>query len=307
MPELIFIQGIMHRSGTNLLHDLVALHPDVEKVQRPVWESFFLSKIHWLDAFGRAVSREWDPDWNVDDEELRTQFGSAITGFLADGRDSRFVVTKTPSVHNLHRFFDFFPGSYLLVLVRDGRAVVESGVRSFGWDRDMATRSWAHYARVVETATEGFAECEERFQVVRYEDLMRDRLATMESVWAMLGLDAREVDIESAANVPVRGSSDLAVEEGGVHWRPVDPKPSFDPLRRFADWSPARHRRFNHLAGAELRLFGYEPRYETTSFAGRVGQRIRDLVDVRWRLRLAYRAWLRFAQCRREMRAARRY
>lgn len=300
----------MHRSGTNLLHDLLSLHPEVEDVDRPVWENFFLGKVHRLEAFQHSVAREWGDDWGLDESdvhELRKLLGDAIQQFLARGRDSRFVVTKTPSVHNLHRFFDFFPDACLLVLVRDGRAVVESGVRSFGWDRDMATRTWVHYARLVDATRTEFADRPGRFSVVRYEDLVRDPWPTLDHVFSLLGLDAGRIDPESVENLPVRGSSNLAEDGGDVHWRPVEPPPSFDPLSRFADWSPARHRRFNHLAAAELRLFGYEPRQETRSVLNRLRNSVRDFVDVRWRLRLAYRAWLRVRRYCREIRHERWY
>ena len=36
------------------------------------------------------------------------------------------------------RFFAFFPCARLLILVRDGRSVVQSAVDTFGWDFDTA-------------------------------------------------------------------------------------------------------------------------------------------------------------------------
>ena len=59
-----------------------------------------------------------------------------------NGRPTR-LVTKTPTVKNLGLFFQLFPTSKLLVLVRDGRSVVESAVRTFDRPYGHAAREWA--------------------------------------------------------------------------------------------------------------------------------------------------------------------
>ena len=45
--------------------------------------------------------------------------------------------------------FDLFPDDYLIVLVRDGRAVVESKQRSFGETFESAAREWAAGAETI--------------------------------------------------------------------------------------------------------------------------------------------------------------
>ena len=47
-PRPIFILGIMPRSGTNFLHQLITLHPAC--VSSPVWEDFLIYPAPLLDA-----------------------------------------------------------------------------------------------------------------------------------------------------------------------------------------------------------------------------------------------------------------
>ena len=46
--------------------------------------------------------------------------------------------------------------------------------------------------------------------------------------------------------------------DGEIHWRSAQLELGFDPIGRFKDWSPERHRCFNAIAGEEMRAFGYE-------------------------------------------------
>ena len=58
-PRPIFILGIMPRSGTNFLHQLITLHPDC--VASHVWEDFLIYPAPLLDAYAHALYSEWTP------------------------------------------------------------------------------------------------------------------------------------------------------------------------------------------------------------------------------------------------------
>jgi hypothetical protein len=256
----IFIAGIYPRSGTNHLLDLLCVHPDCAP-PAPIWEDFLLASSGYLDAYVDAVTRHWSPGWGVGDAERRAllaALGGGIADFLRDRARAPRVVTKTPSVDGLSRFGALFPDAHLIVLVRDGRAVVESGVRSFGWFRDGAIHGWARAARRV-LAFEARAAAL-RYRRIHYEDLVARREACLRELLDFLGLDAARYDFARAAALPVRGSSRQGREAGApVHWEGVPRTAEFAPTERFAHWTRAQHARFDWLAGDELRALGYAP------------------------------------------------
>src|SRR4051794_23791905 len=147
----IFLLGILERSGTNYLCDLIRAHPDVG-VRRPIWEDKLLRQGQFLKKYVDTVAATWDAHWNVPPDEpdkLLRLLGSGIEKFITDGAETSHVIVKTPSVENLPMFFDLFPDAALIVLVRDGRSVTESGVRSFGWSYPVTMKQWADAARTI--------------------------------------------------------------------------------------------------------------------------------------------------------------
>lgn len=69
-----------------------------------------------------------------------------------------------------------------------------------------------------------------------------------------------------------------------VHWLPVKKTEEFQPLTRAADWSRARHERFNWLAKNELLKLGYEPlEFEGNKFYWRMRNQFQDLL---WRAKV---------------------
>ena len=83
-------------------------------------------------------------------------------------------MTKSPSVRHLDRFFAFFPRARLLILVRDGRSVVQSAMDTFGWDFERACRAWAEAANTIDRFQQSESARADRWRIVRYEDLIDD-------------------------------------------------------------------------------------------------------------------------------------
>ncbi|MEM7410756.1 MAG: glycosyltransferase [Myxococcota bacterium] len=295
---LIFIHGIYPRCGTNLLSRLLRLHPDCS-APRPVWEDHLLSHSAHLDRYARAVSQDWNPAWG-DLREIRADLlrglGGGIARFLAERAESPRVVTKTPRVLELARFAELFADARLLIVVRDGRAVVESGSRSFDWFRETATRGWRDGAREIRRFLEAPGSAQGRFQLVRYESLVEDRERTLRSLLDFLDLDPDVFDFEKAETLDVVGSSDLRRRrEDRVHWQGVATPENFDPLERFQHWTPGQHRRFNWLARGALRDFDYLPVGVPEVFGQRAWNRLLDagyrVVEPVRPLRRALRRW----------------
>jgi hypothetical protein len=259
-PEkLIFLLGIMPRSGTNYLFDLILAHRGTTASHIP--EDHFVAYSSLLDMFVQSIVRDINPAWGTDETRLYEGLRHGLVSLLADADEPRRIVSKTPSVTNLDLFFKLFPTSKLVILVRDGRAVTESAVRSFKhMTMETATRQWATAAQRISRFIKTQQERRQQFMLLRYEDLYTHQTEVLKRLYAFLELDTAEINFEALQNIPVRGSSTLRGENAEkVHWNPIAKTEDFNPLERFKHWTPAQHARFNWLAGDALRLFDYEP------------------------------------------------
>lgn len=255
----IFILSPVPRCGTNFLWDLLRLHPHVAPGRPPIWEDYLLKNAGPLLDFADVAQSSWDVAWGPTDHlqpELLRHLGDALIRFMTtDGR--RRMVTKSPTVANLDRFFDLFPDAYLLLLVRDGRDVAHSGMGTFGWTLEDAARWWAKEVKAIDSFARRADVPSGRYRIVRFEDLVEDRPAELERVLKVVDLPVESLDIDAATALPIRGSSVHRDEGGQVHWGPVPPTRDFHPVGRWRGWDAAARRTFNDIAGDQLELFGY--------------------------------------------------
>lgn len=296
-PRTCFILGVLQRSGTNYLYDLLGRHPHCA-TPGPLWEDFFVRSADLLRDYTEQVRRKWNPRWNVEARigslaRLRRDFGRAIEDYLhrqlppaAPGAVPRCLLTKTPSALGAEYFHELFPEARLVLLMRDGRAVVESGVRSFGWDYEAAIHAWKVGARVIDDLCHAAKRDDLPLLLVRYEDLFAAPQRELTRIFAYLGLDAAAYDFTAIEHMALRGSSESRATHAEVHWREERRGAGFDPLHRHARWPQRRRERFHWLAGNELTAFGYEPDAIATDRHGyRLGNRLRDL---HWRARVLW-------------------
>jgi protein-tyrosine sulfotransferase len=283
----IFILGIMPRSGTNYLWDLLCLHPACAPARSPIREDFFLECSDHLVAYTRAVRDRWDPIWGVFDDDLEARFreslGDGLISYLSDNRERR-LVTKTPSVRHIDRMFTFFPHAQLIVLLRDGRSVAQSCMSTFGWDFDRSARNWAAAAEEI-----GRFEAEHRYPAdrylrVRYEDLLDDLNGSLSRIFGFLALDQETFDLEAADALPVRGSSSyFGPGRDAVNWDPVEKGQDFDPRQRWRSWTPQMHERFEWIAGRQMRSLGYQSVADPVRAARKAARH--TLLDWNWHAR----------------------
>lgn len=283
----IFILGVMQRSGTNYFHDLLCLHPGCGSPPL-FFEDNLMRYSDSLLNYASTLRESWEEIKTVDkgvEETLLRHLGDGILSFLeSQVGESQRVLVKTPRVENLPHFFKLFPEATLLILVRDGRAVVESGIKSFGWNFEKAARNWAHAARSTVDFDRATKNTGHRYLIVRYEDLVTDLEKEMRRVLSFLALDQTSYDFQAAARLPVRGSSQFRGTQDHVHWQPLEKESEFKPLERWEHWSPSRLGRFNWIAGEYLSLFGYQTKTSKESPSG-IWNRMLDLVwEARERL-----------------------
>ena len=235
----IFILGITPRSGTNFLSDLLCLHPDCA-APAPIFEDHLTYHADLLIQYAKNVSQSWRPSWNISKDlqaSLSSSLGNGLIEFLSLRVGDNRLVTKTPSVRNLQHFFTAFPGAHLLVLVRDGRDVVESMVRGFAVNPEWAMRRWAEAARTILHFQESNPNTDSKYLIVRYEDLVESLQTELRKILVFLGLNVETYDFESATHLPVRGSSTLRTPgEEPVHWEPIEKPTDFNPVQRWRQW-----------------------------------------------------------------------
>jgi len=256
----VYLMGIMPRCGTSYLFDLLCAHPHCGAAGS-IHEDYLICYADSLFRYVEQVAGHWNPRWGPVDaakKQLGEHLGRGLASFLRAQGSTECVVAKTPRIDNLDRFFDLLPNARLLILVRDGRAVVESGIQSFRWPREAAVRKWAECAEAILDFDRAHRGSGHRYLIVRYEDLWTNQEAELRRVFGFLELEPDFYDYASAADQPVRGSSTVRNQgDGTLHWKPMPRTSDFDPMSRWQHWSDGRHLHFNWVAGRALAQLGY--------------------------------------------------
>ena len=285
--QAVFIIGIEHRSGTNFLSDLLALHADCCR-PATIGEDFLLHHAEYLRRYALGLHESWNPEWrsSVSQDEIGAALGRGLLDVLKHQADrpAARLVTKTPRADRLSLFPWLFPDHPLLVIIRDGRSLVESAVRSFGWSYGKAIDRWARGARrILEfDRDEQAGDC--RYLVVRYEDLVTDLDGELSRILAFLRLSTSRYDFAAAHALPVRGSSALKSQGQSLHWTPVAKSKDFRPLERASGWTAGQHRLFDRKAGYLQELLGYSAGPQPT---GIVSGWLARIGDVRAKRKIA--------------------
>lgn len=264
----VMIVGIRPRCGTNFLCDLINLHRDIAR-PNPIDEDYFLAHAEKLELFSQALSGHWAnlsrPVPKDSERQVLTAIGVGLLGWLTALTDGKRVLTKSPVPGRLDLFSDLFPMAKLLIIVRDGRAVVESHMRSWPEDGRFGDdlfaglcRAWVDGAQTIQTFRSTHPVAQSPYMLVRYEDLVANVGDMMGRILEFVALDADSYDFNRAAALPVRGSSSFGrdVDEPLV-WDPIEKNDTFDPLNRWAHWTDDRHALFNSIAGDAMAGFGY--------------------------------------------------
>ena len=272
----VFIHGVLPRSGTNYLSRALRCHPDLGASPRGLWEFPHLKKSDGLLSYARSMARSPKLP-HLEEGELLRMIGDAWLEYASEGLpEGRRLVLKEPSVENLDRFFHFFPRACLLVLMRDGRDIACSSLKTrfasparFDWRhprtfslragnpvRELARR-WSEASRAVRAFMDEHGE-RERARIVRYEDLVEDPEGETRRILGFLELPAERFAWDALAALDVRGSSFVGNREGELDWEgSASPSEEFESVGRWRSWSGREVRAFDSIAGPELRYWKY--------------------------------------------------
>lgn len=251
-------------------------------------EDYFLEQADYLSDFVRSVYGKWNPRWPIHEEneqdDLLSSLGTGLVHFLrsqnggpaSDGGHQLIPLAKTPHVQNTTLFPDLFPDGFLLVLLRDGRAVTESTMRTWDTPFDDAVETWRRGGREAIDFIDTHGWSSDWHRVVRYEELARDTEAALREVFPAIGLDPEAYPYAELNDMPVVNSSTYGRDDDEEAWGETEGGEDFDPLSRFSSWTREQHQRFNWLAGDELRSLGYTPQYTAMSSLDAATQLLKD-------------------------------
>jgi len=245
-----------------------------------------------MEAFTATVEHYWNPKWvqeisTAASGQFRRSMGDGIWGFLqsfyeVQSNGFKYFLTKTPSINGLEFVRQYFPQARIIVIVRDGRDLVESGMKSFGWKFEYAVRDWANNVRSLikfEKTSPG------NFCRVRFEDLFSDPRGELSKIFGMLELDCENYDFGDIEQAPVIGSSETMHTSGNVHWKPQEKSKNFKPVGRWNEWLESRKSRFYWIASRELEAQGYDLiNKKSRSFSETLTQSVNDMF---WLIRRA--------------------
>ena len=262
----------MPRSGTNLLATLLALHPDTRQSGINLWEDHVLSETGLIKKYVDKTSSKWEKKWEVDKNALSKKIGDGISGFLSEEREGT-VISKTPFPNGLENFRDYFPEEKLILIVRDGRDAIASGVKTFGWNFRKSARQWARNV----TEYYKLLKDEKNTLIVHFEDLVTKREICLRSVVLYCQLDPEKYPWDNIDEHPVYGSSDQDLKD----WSGSKKAQSdFNPVGRHLDWNQNRKARFDFLAGESLRHLNYaweKPKSELRYYLANLRDEVIDL------------------------------
>jgi protein-tyrosine sulfotransferase len=255
----ILLHGIMPRSGTVYVGELLRLHPDIYAFPNHIWEFPFLQHAgevarlqqHFLQAYEQNADK-------IGELDFLPLFGAALIAYMhASTPPGKRLLLKIPSVQYLTHFFDMFPHENLLLLTRDGRDVAQSTRRTWPVLRfPMICVRWRRAADMALAFDRAFCGRTRAYARARFEDAVDDPAAFVAGICERFGLDAARFPYDRLTDIPVHGSSALATRDG-VTWD-AQPKPrGFSPQGRWQDWPAVDRWLFKRIAGKQLIALGY--------------------------------------------------
>lgn len=257
MNEVLFIHGILQRSGTNLLNQILLLNPNAIQPNLKIRENWFIHYSDSLYTYANHLFQVWsDPQWegnSYSEIEFYSAIGDALITYISKGipdLSDKALLSKTPSVQHLKRNFQMFPSSKIIIITRDPRDVAASAFKSWKRPVRQTIYDWNVAAKTI-------AEFEmftppDRYFLLRYEDLISNRVETVRKCLHFLGFAEDGYPWHVLDKLPVFGSS----EEGNT-WQVKAANPSFRSVGRWKTLSNDQIHDLSHIKSPFLDYFGY--------------------------------------------------
>lgn len=277
--------------------DAIACHSSISRFPGDFWEFVPFRFQEELDAY---LSRIKNPNHapNFSPADFMPYVGEAWMQYLTQSSGEKTALFKEPSVDSFDAMFQLFPRAKVVLMVRDGRDLIESLLTAgFGlpprsirnphhWRRFLPDEDFKILCRQLKGAAsklETFLQGEvaaaltRQVKMVRFEDLFSSPDNVLSDVLAWCDLPLDEFDWDAFRTMPVRGSSFLRDEDGSMNFGSgVTRSVEFNPVGRWRTWSDRRKAYYERTAGTKLAgLWNLDPadvKYAETDQAKDMGR-----------------------------------
>ena len=262
---ICFVFGVMPRSGTNYLERLLEAHAAVATCPDNLRELPFLAAADRLGEFQDDLSRFYPPNSEVFSryEWLAYAMAGYVNSLRARAdKSKKLTVVKDPHMRNISIFDAIMPSEKAILVVRDGRYVIDSTIRT--WPLKPLGRTFEDICLEWQAATAAALDYaatapQDQVKLVRYEDIVADTAGEMVAIFDWLSLDAEDADQSKLTDAPILGSSTHSREDSGeVGWKPVKNTDGFNPTSRPLEWSAAQRTTFSRICGDTQSRAGYD-------------------------------------------------
>lgn len=275
-PDRPVFVGACPRSGTTLLRSMLNNHPELAI---PRESRFLVEAWRRRDRFGdlsdtgnRRRFARWiftnkhtrpgrfqtDPDEAIErlvaaPPTLGSLAGTPFVLYAERHGKARWGDKRPHYAQQIPAILAMFPDAQFINLVRDPRGSVAS-IRKLGWfggDVALAAELWGRARRAVDVQRARLGP--DQFLEIRYEDLVTDPGATLETVCRFLGLPTDAIADMLAYH------RDTDVPENRFHWRVSRPVTQA-AVRSWEDvLGPQEAALVERVTAGAMRRYGYEP------------------------------------------------
>lgn len=252
----IMLHGILQRSGTNLLNQILLLNPTVVQPVVKVRENWFIHHSEVLYSYSERLFQTWSsPKWSGEDfskTEFYSMIGNALVTYIAKkipDISNRILLSKTPSVQHLHRNFEMFPKSKVIIIVRDPRDIATSALKTWNRPFKQSIKDWNIAARAISDFERQTPP--EYYFLLRFEDLIYEKEKWVKKCLQFLGLKETSFPWDALNELPIFGSSEEA------SWQVKANRKSFKPVGRWRSLPDDQKQNFSLIDSSALDYFGY--------------------------------------------------
>jgi Sulfotransferase family len=288
--KFTFLHGIRVRSGTNYLSKIMSCNSNIQLVPpKKTTDEFPVLRVmdSWENAFSDFLSKFNGAKGTFEFSQFVPHLGFAWLTYLIShfSLQPGHIFLKDPSVRHIDKFFDIFPKSKLIILVRDGRDNVASYMKAglavrahhsflqrskkhlnhlLLRDFISSARDWSASAGKILRFDEKFKNSPfaSQYLIVRYEDIYQNPKQMAERIFTFMEVSFDRAILESIANAEVVGSSFYSPagqeDANKPNWKPTPKTDAFKPMGRWKRWNALQKNLFKRIAGNHLILMGYE-------------------------------------------------
>lgn len=242
----IFVVGAP-RSGTSMLQWALRQHPDLWGGEESDFLEPLIAGLHKAYDFGcLREDFHWLSSEKVSRQEFLQHIGYGVNSlYMSRSGGRRWVETTPRYTLMMPDLSEMFPDAIFLLMMRDGRQVVDS-LRNFvnPYRHAQACKTWREHT----VAGLRFAALsdEKRVRQVMFDNIVTDTDAEMRRIHEFLELEYEPASAEFIANKPPINSS-FPGEPSALKLAP-----------RWLAWGPKERRTFQSIAGSLLIELGFE-------------------------------------------------